>query len=88
MGYYICSGKHLEALKYTCSALFGNSRNFEIALRKLAVAKLRANFETACAIQVRNCTARTSAQIRNGSLYSVETMVASSKHFFKPTINM
>ena len=33
-----------------CSALFGNLRNFEIALRKLAVAKLRANFETAYAI--------------------------------------
>ena len=33
-----------------CSALFGNLRNFEAALRKLAVAKLRANFETAYAI--------------------------------------
>ena len=33
-----------------CSALFGNLRNFETALRKLAVAKLRANFETAYAI--------------------------------------
>ena len=28
-----------------CSALFGNLRNFEIALRILSIAKLRANFE-------------------------------------------
>ena len=32
--------------------------------------------------QFRNCATRTSAQIRNDSLYSIETMVASSKHFF------
>ena len=36
-----------------CSALFGNLRNFEIALRILSIAKLRANFEIAYAISTR-----------------------------------
>ena len=52
--------------KYICSALFGNLHNFEIALRILSIAKLRANFEIAYAIS-KLCN-ETTAQFRNGDV--------------------
>ena len=51
-----------------CSALFGNLRNFEIALRILSIAKLRANFEIADAI-LKLCN-ETTAQFRNRARYT------------------
>ena len=53
---------------YICSALFGNLRNFEIALRILSIAKLRANFEIADAIS-KLCN-ETTAQFRNRARYA------------------
>ena len=48
-----CSKFMVSYAQYICSALFGNLRNFEIALRILSIAKLRANFEIAYAISTR-----------------------------------
>ena len=36
---------------YICSALFGNLCNFETALRKLAVAKLRGQFQNCVSLE-------------------------------------
>ena len=64
--YVMCS--NVMCLLCICSALFGNLRNFEIALRILSIAKLRANFEIAYAIS-KLCN-ETTAQFRNGDVSS------------------
>ena len=68
---------------YTCSALFGNLRNFEIALRILSIAKLRANFEIADAIS-KLCN-ETTVQFKAGihqatCCYNSATMLQATNH--------